>query len=304
VTSTPLVSILINNYNYGRFLGAAIESALAQSFENIEVIVVDDGSTDGSRDVMASFGPRITSILKKNGGQASAFNAGFVASRGDIICFLDADDLFGPDKVARIVYLFEEHPEIGWCFERVCEFDHETGKRGPARAKSKGVLSDVREVIREGRPPHIPTATSGMSFRRSTLECILPMPEIIRITSDGFLKLVGISLAPGWMNDEELTLQRIHGDNAYTKRFAGKKRLVAKTSLLTGVCLWEKSPHLRRLAITLFSRGLGACCVPAGLDSDCRELAQPFLQQLSPRMKMEVLLRATYSGVRNLVSTA
>ena len=106
--SGPLVSILINNYNYGRFLGAAIDSALEQAYPKVEVIVVDDGSTDGSREIIASYGERIIAVLKGNGGQGSAFNAGVAASRGDILCFLDADDFFYPDKVSHIVEAFRQ----------------------------------------------------------------------------------------------------------------------------------------------------------------------------------------------------
>src|SRR5215213_900396 len=94
----PLVSVIIDNYNYGRFLREAIDSALGQTYPRVEVIVVDDGSTDDSRAVIAAYGDRVVPVLKENGGQASAFNAGFAASRGELICFLDADDTFMPEK--------------------------------------------------------------------------------------------------------------------------------------------------------------------------------------------------------------
>src|SRR5687768_5034795 len=92
----PLVSVVINNYNYGRYLGPAIDSALQQSYPCVEVIVVDDGSTDHSRAVIAGYGHRIIPIYKANGGQASALNAGYEESQGEIVIFLDADDLLGP----------------------------------------------------------------------------------------------------------------------------------------------------------------------------------------------------------------
>src|SRR5687768_16888627 len=88
-----LVSIIINNFNYADYLGAAIDSALRQEYAHLEVIVVDDGSSDRSQDVIASYASRITAIFKSNGGQASALNAGFAASWGDVILFLDSDDV-------------------------------------------------------------------------------------------------------------------------------------------------------------------------------------------------------------------
>ena len=98
MSPNPKVSILINNYNYGRFLAEAIDSALAQTYKNLEVIVVDDGSTDNSREIIASYSDRIVPVLKENGGQASAFNAGFERARSDWIAFLDSDDIFFPPQ--------------------------------------------------------------------------------------------------------------------------------------------------------------------------------------------------------------
>jgi glycosyltransferase involved in cell wall biosynthesis len=90
--SNLLVSIIINNYNYDRFLAEAINSALNQTYPYTEVIVVDDGSTDNSRQIIAEYGDRIIPILQPNGKQASAFNNGFAHSKGEIIIFLDSDD--------------------------------------------------------------------------------------------------------------------------------------------------------------------------------------------------------------------
>src|SRR5207302_4981495 len=87
-----LASVVVNNHNYERFVGEAVESALAQTYPHTEVVVVDDGSTDGSRDVLERFRGDIQLVLKPNGGQRSAFNAGLERSSGDLVCFLDADD--------------------------------------------------------------------------------------------------------------------------------------------------------------------------------------------------------------------
>src|SRR5919107_292807 len=90
MTSSPdvKVSIVINNYNYDRFLGRAIESALDQSYTLVEVVVVDDGSTDGSRQVMRRYSDRVVTVEQPNGGQAAAINAGFAACHGDLVVFL------------------------------------------------------------------------------------------------------------------------------------------------------------------------------------------------------------------------
>ncbi len=103
----PLVSLIIPNFNYGGFLAQSIESALGQNYANMEVVVVDDGSTDSSADVIASFAGRIRSLAKANGGLSSARNAGIGIARGGMFLFLDADDVLAPGAVDGLVSAYE-----------------------------------------------------------------------------------------------------------------------------------------------------------------------------------------------------
>src|SRR3990170_7987927 len=107
MSGARLASIVVNNRNYARFLPEAIESALGQTYTPLEVIVVDDGSTDESRDVIERYRDRITPMLKSNGGQTSAFNQGFLASGGEVVCYLDADDALLPGAIEQAMKLFE-----------------------------------------------------------------------------------------------------------------------------------------------------------------------------------------------------
>src|SRR5713226_4036240 len=98
--ATPLVSIIITSYNYGRFLTECIDSALSQTHRPTEVIVVDDGSTDHSSDIIRGYGDRIRATLKPNEGPASSWNLGFTQSRGEFVLFLDSDDALLPMAIA------------------------------------------------------------------------------------------------------------------------------------------------------------------------------------------------------------
>src|SRR6266404_4268062 len=100
--SLPVISVVITTYNYGRFVEECVDSVLAQDYpsDRVEVIVVDDGSTDDTAERVKRYGTRIEYLRKANGGQASALNAGFAKARGEIISLLDADDYFLPGKLA------------------------------------------------------------------------------------------------------------------------------------------------------------------------------------------------------------
>lgn len=113
--SPPLVSVVIPNYNHTRFISNAIQSVLAQDYLNYEIIVVDDGSTDGSRDAVARFGEKIRYIWQKNQGLAGARNTGIRVAAGELIGLLDADDEWRPDYLEQMLALVEKHPE-GWVY--------------------------------------------------------------------------------------------------------------------------------------------------------------------------------------------
>lgn len=292
MNSKPLVSILINNYNYGRFINDAIESALAQTYQQIEIVVVDDGSTDNSLEVIARYTDRVRLVEKENAGQASAFNAGFASSLGEIVCFLDSDDLFAPEKVNRIVEIFDRQPQAGWCFNRLRIFGEGIGDSPRIQVRSRFGELDGRRATASGKPPFLPTATSGMSFRRDTLARILPMSELIRITSDNYIKFVALALTKGWMDSQELSLQRIHGDNAYTNRQAGKRRVFGRTGLLTGICLHEQFPILQPLGRAIFCNGLGTLWASGGIDPDCAQLVDSFLGSFALTTRSAMRLRA------------
>jgi glycosyltransferase involved in cell wall biosynthesis len=215
----PLVSVLINNHNYARYLAAAIESALSQDYPAIEVVVVDDGSTDASRDVIASFGDRILPVLKPNGGQGSAFNAGVAASRGDILFFLDADDAFRPGKLERIVRVFRENgfetrPLMVHHLLSLMDGDGnalDTGAHGRTHASPLNLYAFAeryRFIWNEAGP------TSGLSINRRLAALLFPIPEReVRICADDFV-IGGASLLGELHSLPEIWADyRIHGAN-------------------------------------------------------------------------------------------
>ncbi|MBV9738402.1 MAG: glycosyltransferase family 2 protein, partial [Hyphomicrobiales bacterium] len=191
--SEPLVSILINNYNYAEYVGAAIDSALAQDYPAVEVLVVDDGSTDDSRHVISSYGDRIVPIFKQNGGQPSAFNAGVAASRGQILCFLDADDSFSPDKVRCVVETFRNeglnsrplmvHHLLAMRSDTDSELDGKPfGKTHQSPMNLQSFAQRHRFIWYEAGP------TTAISLNRVLADRLFPIPEKgVRISGDDFI---------------------------------------------------------------------------------------------------------------------
>ncbi len=208
----PLVSAIINNYNYGRFLRESIGSALSQTYRNNEVIVVDDGSTDCSREVIEGYGGAVVPVFKENGGQASAFNAGFAVSRGSIICFLDSDDVWLPDKVEKVVGAALENPNAALIYHRYRRLI-DGAAAGPALPKRlyRGPIGE--RLARSGGWWHCPP-TSALSFKRGYLAKAMDVPEKrFRLAADAYLGSLVPFIGEVYGLDGCLALYRIHGSN-------------------------------------------------------------------------------------------
>lgn len=213
-----VVDIVIDNYNYGRFLPDAIASARAQTHPAVNVIVVDDGSTDDSREVLSGQADEVTVVLKENGGQASALNAGAERCTGDVMVFLDADDLLKPDAAARIAAAFAADEALVRVQYRMDVIDAEgvpTGEEKPFRhlPMPSGDLRQ-RELVYSFDLGWMPT--SANAFRTDALRRILPIPESsYRILADWYLVHLSTLLGPILSLDGILASYRVHGENNF-----------------------------------------------------------------------------------------
>jgi len=167
------VSIVINNYNYGEFVERSIESALGQTHPNVEVIVVDDGSSDDSVDKARAFGSRIQLITKSNGGQGSAYNAGFASVTGEIVIFLDADDWLHPNAASEVVAAW--HSGVTKAQYRLAMVNRDgepNGRYLPRTMNDSDAMELVRRFGAYGSPP-----ASGNAFDTQFLRKIMPLDE-------------------------------------------------------------------------------------------------------------------------------
>ena len=225
MSSRPLVTIAINNYNYARFVAEAIDSALAQTYSPVEVIVVDDGSTDESRQVIERYGSRVMSVFKRNGGQGSAYNAGFDASHGQAVCFLDADDTLLPRAMERAIAALqsERTSKVQWPLLFTDAGGNPTGTLSTRSTPPDGDLIDL--VTREG-PFYDWYLTTGALYPRWLLQRILPVPEApYPLGSDEYLTTLAPALGLIKNVSEPLATYRNHGGNNYAGRALDDQKL-------------------------------------------------------------------------------
>lgn len=208
-------SIVVINYNYARFLREAIDSALAQTHGDVEVVVVDDGSTDHSREIIVGYGDLVVPVFKKNGGILSATNAGFSASSGDIVVFLDADDWLDPRLVETLVRAFRAGVSYVCWRLRMTSAENETIGAFPEIGDGPDEGSDAwKWVLDRGAVQYPPT--SANAYARWALKSIFPLPEGESILwADVHLFHAAPFLGSVRYLRESLSNYRIHGNNAW-----------------------------------------------------------------------------------------
>ncbi|CAB3776153.1 hypothetical protein LMG28688_00176 [Paraburkholderia caffeinitolerans] len=194
------ITVVIGNYNYARFLREAIESALANVHANarpgyddrVRVLVIDDGSTDGSRAIIESYGERVSAVFKENQGQSSVYNLGLSLVQTEYVLFLDSDDILYPDAIGAVLRAFEsgDYAKVQFRLDVIGEDGVRTGVRVPNSTPP----SDCAALLRRGWLYPSPPA-SGNAYRVSALRSVFPIPMSLhhRKAAD-FFAIYGIAL--------------------------------------------------------------------------------------------------------------
>src|ERR1700674_131687 len=215
--SIPFVTVLIDTYNHESFIEEAIASVLAQDFpaSETEILVVDDGSTDGTPDLVRKFGPRVHLLRKANGGQASAFNAGIMEARGEIVAFLDGDDWWTPGKLTAVAGVFAAEAGVGLVGHGITHVypdgrQHAELPREVSRFRIN-LATDARKFCaRRGF-----LGTSRMAFRGEILRGIGAVPETLKFEADEYLFSIAGILADVMILRESFTFYRLHNRNLF-----------------------------------------------------------------------------------------
>jgi GT2 family glycosyltransferase len=246
----PAVTVLIDTYNHERFIEDAIVSVIEQDFppSEMEILVVDDGSTDRTPEIVRKFGARVRLLRKQNGGQASAFNLGIPEAQSDIVAFLDGDDWWSRDKLTRVVETMVGDPAIGIVgngFVMTYRDGHEESLtlRGGFRFRA-----DTIEGARCFRLRRAFLGTSRMTIRAQVLAKIGPIPVAIAIEADEYLFTLAAVLADARILPEALTHYRLHDTNAFQMQEYDQKRARKKQRVLAALAHALKE-RLRHVAV-------------------------------------------------------
>jgi glycosyltransferase involved in cell wall biosynthesis len=229
----PRVTALIDTYNHERYIEHALRTVLDQglSSQELEIIVVDDGSNDKTASIVETFAPRVKLIRKKNGGQASAFNSGFEASNGEIIAILDGDDWWAKGKLQTVLKAMDENPSIAAVSHGHFEVDEETQETRERKPTRTGLIKfnemqDVNDVFSAWRFLLI----GSLTVRRSLMEWLFPLPEEMVFMADTPLQVAAI-FSGVLILDQTLFYYRQHSQNLFALQSPDKLKLKRKSEM-------------------------------------------------------------------------
>jgi glycosyltransferase involved in cell wall biosynthesis len=208
----PLVSIVTTSYNQAAFLEETIRSVLEQDYEQIDYVVVDDGSSDGSVEIAERYADRLTLMTQENQGQAAALNRGFERARGELLGFLSSDDTLLPGAVAKVVLEFERDPELLVVYGDV----HLTDEHGRRTAYSRSIEWDPEAMTRSGWGPH----QQASLWSRRAWELAGPFDEDAWGLFDVELFLRLVAVGRGLHLEEPLATVRLHPESKQMSRRA------------------------------------------------------------------------------------
>lgn len=248
---TPTVTVLVDTYNHERFIEEALVSVIEQDFpaSEMEILVVDDGSTDRTPEIVRKFAPRVRLLRKSNGGQASAFNFGIPEARGEIVAFLDGDDWWARNKLARVTQAMTANPEVGIVGHGFYQVDTGSGEATSIQPEISGRFGfSIAAGAKLFRQMMCFFGTSRVVIRKGIVQRVLPIPESIRIEADEFMSTLSVAHSSAIILPELLTFYRLHEDNLYQFRSPDLRKLRSLQQALEALAT-ELPAHLTRACV-------------------------------------------------------
>jgi glycosyltransferase involved in cell wall biosynthesis len=211
----------------------------------MEILGVDDGSTERTPEIVRKFGPQVRYLRKDNGGQASAFNFGIPEAQGDVVAFLDGDDWWGSAKLTEVMETFEKNPWVGVIGHGIYQLESSTGKTAALSPKFPGSFDiQSQKGAQTFRDYMCFLGTSRVCIRRKILDGVTPIPTPLIIEADEFMSAVAIAHSRAVLLPACLTYYRIHDQNLYQLTEVDPVRMRRKLNSLR--CLEKELP--RRLS--------------------------------------------------------
>ncbi len=233
----PFVTALIDTYNHERFVEQAIVSVLEQDFPaaDTELLVVDDGSTDRTPELIRKFAPRARLVSKANGGQASAFNAAIPGAHGEIVAFLDGDDWWAPGKLTRVADVFAKDAAVGLVGHAVTQVYPDGRQQTELPREVSRFRLTSAEQARTFRMRRTFLGTSRMTYRRDVLQQIGAVPEELKFEADEYLFTLAGLFGDVVVLREPYSFYRLHEGNLFQISNGNEESIRRKEQVLAAL---------------------------------------------------------------------